>query len=282
MRTALVLALSLAASAAEPAAPASQILVAGPDGPALFTLHVLPSSTVTLAAGGCVRFSTSPDGKILLADLDRGAAQFSIGGLGTYAGLVVRGAACEVTVTGTLFNMERTGEDADYLAMIHGRVKVKLKEALAKALNQPHEVDISDRTGLAMNAKSGFGKTEALRNRPQVDGPQGKWVPLHDQAMAEILGPGWDADPVAARALTDGTVVVASRGERDVVPELEGERLALDRGKPPAVLVEAMVAGLEANTAQVLEEQHDVITAEILDAVIPVAPGRLADFPPTP
>ena len=54
-----------------------------------------------------------------------------------YSGVRVRGAALDVRVTGTLFVVERTRRDADYVALARGTVKVGLRPEVARGWANP-------------------------------------------------------------------------------------------------------------------------------------------------
>lgn len=159
-----------------------------------------PGITVVLAAGSTGRFSVEPvPGEagpgLLVLDLATGAAQVDVRDRTPYAGVRVRGGAAEVRVTGTLFTVERVKRDADYVALIRGKLHVGLRKDVAAATGRNDDVELFDHHGVGADV-NGVGKPEVLSNRPQIYGAAGSHGSTRDQGLG--LDPGgtsdWDAD----------------------------------------------------------------------------------------
>jgi hypothetical protein len=175
--------------------PAGIETVAGPDGPAL--VQVVPALIdLTLAADSAVVLGegTAPDGgRLLTVEVRRGAVQVDVADRKDYAAVLVRGAAMDVRVTGTLFVIERVQKDEDYLAMVEGKVQVNLRPAIAAILGAAGDpIEVGARFGLRADASAGLGAPQAISSRPQLDGAAGKRQPIASQA--EKPGGGWDQD----------------------------------------------------------------------------------------
>lgn len=175
--------------------------------PYVFRLTTLPGSSLTLAAGSQARLTRTGQDKdqVLLIELVKGAAQFDLAGKGPYKEVLVRGAAIEVHVTGTLFCVERADANSDYVALIRGQVKVNLREAVAKALNLKEEsVELNDRMGLGGSTNRGMGATTNLTARPQLDGAASKRASIQSQATASGVSDGqWGVDKVASGSISE-------------------------------------------------------------------------------
>lgn len=107
------------------------------------TLPGTTRSEVILAAGSRVSFHA--DAQELRIDLEAGTIQVDVEGLGPWQGLSVRGAASEVTVTGTLFIVARDRRGIDTVALVRGAVQLRLRQEIVAALGQNPTVDLSER-----------------------------------------------------------------------------------------------------------------------------------------
>lgn len=188
----------IAGAAAAPGQPilAGAEIAAHADRPARVALAVAPGSTLTLGPGAALRLSEEHEegkGRRLIIALDRGAVQVDLVGKGEYLDVHVRGAALEVTVTGTLFVVDRIRRDADYVALVQGKVKVGLRKEVADALGKKQDVELSPRQGVGGTTGGGLGGTDTLGNRPQVDGKT--TGNAQEQGTAPTKGDGgWDDD----------------------------------------------------------------------------------------
>jgi hypothetical protein len=145
-------------------------------------------STLLLGAGA--RVALHEDGDQLVVTLARGAIEARLTDRGAWRNILVEGARVRVTPTGTLFVVERTEQDADYVALVEGRVSVSLRQTVAEAVPQQQAVDLEARQGIGATA-AGFGSLQALAGRPTVPGSLAS-------AQAGILSSlePWDASVV--------------------------------------------------------------------------------------
>lgn len=130
----------------------------------------------------------------LVIDLAAGAVQVNLHDKGNYAAVRVRGAALDVRVTGTLFVVQRVKRDADYLALIQGKVKAGLRKEVAEALGGGQQFDLESRQGVGASTGGGMEMIASLSNRPQI-------LSLLKSIKEQATGPkegdgGWDIDLV--------------------------------------------------------------------------------------
>ena len=178
-----------------------QEVVASDVAPLRLVCHEAPGITTVLAAGSKGRFSIESDGaggRLLVLQLDGGAVQMDVTDKAPYSGIRVRGAAVEVKVTGTLFVVERTRRDADYVALVRGTVKVGLRPEVAQALGKAGELDLLERQGVPVDSTSGIGQASALSARPQIAFAASMRAGVADQGTGiSDQGTGWDLDLAA-------------------------------------------------------------------------------------
>jgi hypothetical protein len=126
-------------------------------------LILLPESQLTLTR-------EQPDEKAgekaptdFIVDLQRGRVETQLDALGDFASLHVRGAALSVRVTGTIFVVDRTRRDSDYVAMVLGKVSVTLRREIAALLQRTNPpVEITAGQGLGGNTQTGVGEVQTL------------------------------------------------------------------------------------------------------------------------
>ncbi|HYE05125.1 MAG TPA: hypothetical protein VEL07_06315 [Planctomycetota bacterium] len=102
----------------------------------------------------------------LVVQLDQGAARLDLSGTGPWQDVRVRGAALDITVTGTLFMVERVQRDADHVSLIKGHLSVGLRRAVADALNQQRRVDLDSRQGVGGSTSGGLGEPTSVGTAP--------------------------------------------------------------------------------------------------------------------
>jgi hypothetical protein len=158
-----------------------------------------PGSTVILGANTSIRLQSreTPAGTSLVIALDAGTVQVEISDKGRYADVHVIGAALDVRVTGTLFVVERASRDSDYVALVRGKVTVRLRQEVLEALaaGSKDHADLVSQEGIG-GGPGGLGSVDHLNSRPQV-GPS---LPsVKDQGAA----PGGDWDNNLAQELID-------------------------------------------------------------------------------
>ena len=175
-----------------------QEVLAADAAPLRLICHEAPGITAVLAAGSTGRFLIEPegaDGRLLVFQLDRGAGQMDVTDKAPYSGIRVRGAALEVKVTGTLFVVERTRRDADYVALVRGKVNVGLKPDVAKALGKAGDLELNERQGVSGDTTTGVGTPTSLSARPQITFPASSRASVADQGSGiSDQGTGWDLD----------------------------------------------------------------------------------------
>lgn len=169
-----------------------QTVKAGILRPLRLSLAGCRDSRLIVAAASAVRLSVVRDGNAtdLIAEVSAGAVQFDLNDRGTYRSLLVRGGAMQVRVTGTVFLFERIRQDDDYLAMVSGKVKVKLLKALGQGANE-EELELNGRQGLGAGL-NGFGSVDQLGQRPQIAAAAADRAGLRTQGAG--AGGGWDSD----------------------------------------------------------------------------------------
>ena len=197
--------------------------------PARVVLLTAPKSVITLGANAAFSLAVEDQGgaKHLIIALDRGAIEVSLGNKGGYADVIVRGAAMNVRVTGTLFVVERVRRDADYVALVSGHVKVGLRREIADALHKPgEEVDLQQHQGLSGTTGSGLGPIEILSGRPSVGDTTHT---IHDQST---LGNGsWpDGDNPEVLGQAEARMAVEIGVDRLLGGKLVAETLDILRG----------------------------------------------------
>jgi hypothetical protein len=121
------------------------------------TLLLLPESEIILTN------EVAAENSDLIVDLQRGRVEAKLDALGKFASLQVRGAALSIRVTGTIFVVDRTRRDADYVAMVLGKVSITLRREIAELLrrNDP-PVELVAGQGLGGNTQSGLGQPQTL------------------------------------------------------------------------------------------------------------------------
>ena len=170
-----------------------QQVVAATAAPLRLVCHEAPGITTILAPGSTGRFLVEgpAEARTLVLELDSGAAQLDVTDRAPYAAVRVRGAALDVRVTGTLFIVERTRRDADYVALVRGKVVVGLRPEVAKALGKAGEIELLERQGMAADTANGLGSPAEMNARPQITA----MAPIADQGSgASDQGTDWGID----------------------------------------------------------------------------------------
>lgn len=152
------------------------------------------AGSLTLSPGAVLTMvvETVAETRELVIDLDAGAVQVDLHDKGAFAGVRVRGAALDVRVTGTLFVVQRVKRDADYVALVQGKLNAGLRKEVADALGQGQRFDIDSRQGVGASTSGGLEQIASLTNRPQIASLKAS---IKDQATAAKNGDGgWDKD----------------------------------------------------------------------------------------
>ncbi|MFM2089839.1 MAG: hypothetical protein RLZZ127_328 [Planctomycetota bacterium] len=239
-----------------------------------FTLAGAPLARFQLAPGSTASVSIDAAGRAVV-DLGAGAVEADIDGRGPYPAIVVRGAAMEVAVTGTLFVVQRVRRDADYVALLQGRVTVGLRqEVLAMLGRDVPALELTDRQGVGASF-AGFDQVETLTGRPSLTST----APIRDQVVGDpgpASGPG-DL-PSAVPGLGDLPPVApeGNRGPGDLpaVPDP-----IPDPGQITQQVVDRVVDQIsEQISEQITEQISDQVVEQIVEPTLP----PLAGPPPTP
>ena len=173
-----------------------QRVASSADKPAKIDFSPPMTGTLTLSPGAALTFvgETVAETKELVVDLASGAVQIDLRNKGTFAAVRVRGAALDVRVTGTLFVVERIKRDADYVALIKGKVMASLRREVADALGlSGQSFELENRQGVGASVSGGMSIMASLTNRPQVVSVQR--MDLQEQSTTPPEGDGgWDHD----------------------------------------------------------------------------------------
>lgn len=247
---------------------AGQEIAAADDRPLRVLLNDAPGSTVIIGAGSMVRFLVVDlghgKGIDLVLDVNRGVVQVDLPNRGPWRELRVHGGAMDVHVLGTLFMFERVKRDQDYLAMVHGKVRVNLVAAIAQALGQDPNLEIEGQRGIGAGA-GGFGGVDQLAGRPQIAAAAAARLGLQSQGLGG--NGGWGVD--AALVLTGsgpGADPSGTMGLGTPAPganPLPGATVA--GGAPPEA---ALPPGIETVTNAVTENIHQVIVEGVIQQTV--------------
>ncbi len=154
--------------------------------PLVGSLTLSPGTALTLV------IETINDARELVIELDAGAVQVDLHDKAAFAGVRLRGAALEVRVTGTLFVVERVKRDADYVALVQGKLKAGLRKEIADALGKGQTFDLESRQGMGASTSGGLDQIASLSNRPQI---ASRKTGVKEQALGPLEGDGgWDID----------------------------------------------------------------------------------------
>jgi len=187
---------TVAASASQPGSDISigQRVASSSGQPAKLVFVAPMAGSLTLSPGAAVTLvvETVADTRELVIDLDSGAVQVDLQDKGSFAGVRVRGAALDVRVTGTLFVVQRVKRDADYVALVQGKLNAGLRKDVAVALNKHERFDIDSRQGIGASTGGGLEQIASLTNRPQIASLKKS---IKEQATGAQQGDGgWNTD----------------------------------------------------------------------------------------
>lgn len=189
---------SIAEASAHPGSDIAvgQRVASSADKPAKIDFAPPMTGTLTLSPGAALTLvvETVAGSKELVVDLASGAVQIDLRNKGNFAAVRVRGAAVDVRVTGTLFVVERIKRDADYVALIQGKVKASLRKEVAEALGSSGQTfELENRQGVGASVGGGMSVMASLTKRPQIVSAQRK--DLKEQSTTPPDGDGgWDQD----------------------------------------------------------------------------------------
>lgn len=212
------------ATAGQPIA-AAQRCAAPATTPARIVIDGAPGSTLTLSPGAVAVLFSEPDdggGQRLVVLVESGAVQANIANKGTYESVHMRGAAMDVRVTGTIFVVERVRRDADYVALVQGKVKVSMRKEVADVLLKQRVVELDPRQGVGASIGGGLDDPDKLNNRPQIGSPTRST--LRDQGTQPPVGDGgWGID--GAGDLLDNILGDGGQGDGPI-----GDPILIDAG----------------------------------------------------
>lgn len=219
-----------------------QTVTASNQHPLRLTLAGCRDSNLILAAGTTIRLDLAKEGADtdLITEVVAGAVQCDLPDKGAYRALLVRGGAMQVRITGTVFLFERVRQDEDYLAMVSGKVKVKLLKILGQGGSD--ELELGGRQGLGAGV-NGFGGVDQLTQRPQLTAAAAERTGLRAQGQGG--GGGWNAD----QALAATTVADAVNN----------------------AVIQTVIAGEVAD--QVLLKTLDATVQEVINQAVATPPG---------
>jgi hypothetical protein len=187
---------TIAGSSARPGSDIAigQVVTSPSAQPAKVVFAAPLAGNLTLSPGAAFTLveETVADQRELVIDLAEGAVQVDLIAKGPYAAVRVRGAAIDVRVTGTLFVVQRVKRDADYVALIQGKLNAGLRKEISDALGQDKRFDIESRQGIGASTTGGMEAIATLVNRPQIASLKKS---IKEQGTGEKQGDGgWDKD----------------------------------------------------------------------------------------
>lgn len=147
------------------------------------SLTKAPKSQLMLSPGSEIRLVE--EGSSLVVHVDKGVIQGNIEDKGSYSDLHIIGAAINIRITGTLFVVERVKADTDYIALVEGKVEVKLRKEVALALGKEEAdgLDLAARQGIGGSITGGLTKVDELNSRPQLPATAARGTSVRDDAM---------------------------------------------------------------------------------------------------
>ena len=243
------------------------------------TLLLLPESEIIMTNEAAAEHSD------FIVDLQRGRVEAKLDALGDFASLQVRGAALSIRVTGTIFVVDRTRRDTDYVAMVLGKVSITLRREIAELLrrNDP-PVELVAGQGLGGNTQSGLGQPQTLAAVASVSN--------FPKAVA-----GLGLIPEAGFAPGAGTGGVLDTGGGSTVGAIDNNSTNSQTNPATSVIIskeniefppENTVAAFEQSLPQqVVEEVTRAVTDQITNRVVEevtqqVIGSTLIDLPGAP
>ena len=201
----------------------NQSIVSTAEKPLRIELTAPVDAELILGPGSALRFikdikdnkdNEESDQSSLLVMLDRGTVQVDLNDRGPFKQLVLRGAATETVVLGTLFTAERISDQQDFVVLVRGAVKVRLRRDVAAALNiqSNEEIELAPRQGIAGSTTGGLGAVQFLSARPQLSGTKAQSQTTEEQATeideGEIADATWEQDIAAVELLNDEFIAI--------------------------------------------------------------------------
>jgi hypothetical protein len=197
-----------------------------------------------------------------IVELQRGRVETQLNALGDFASLQVRGAALSVRVTGTIFVVDRTRRDSDYVAMVLGKVSVTLRREIAALLQRTNPpVEITAGQGLGGNTQTGVGEVQTLSAPASVT--------AFPKAVANL---GLVPEAGFAPGAGTGGVLDSGGGSQIIVTELAP--IIFEPALPQQIVEEINNAVTEQITTQIVEE--------VTQQIIGNAPTELPTPPALP
>lgn len=206
--------------------PADAPVTAGDDVIRL-SLVKAPKSQIMLSPRSTVRLVE--EGTSLLVYVDSGVIQGNIADKGPYTDMHIIGAAINIRITGTLFVVERVKADTDYIALVEGKVEVKLRKDVAKALGAEGKpgVDLDARQGIGGSTTGGLTRVDTLNSRPQLPTTAARGTSVRDDAMDGSGGWTEDtavqvttADELQTTVSTDISTEIANQISRQITDDV--------------------------------------------------------------
>jgi hypothetical protein len=159
-----------------------------------------------------------PDGHDgLFICLDEGAIQVNVGAKGPYREVHVLGAALDITDVGTLFVVEKVARDTDFVAVVRGKVSVRLRQEVSEAVAKgaSDHAELGERQGVSGGA-NGMGVVQSLSSRPQLGGVTSS-ISEHGGAPPGPGGGDWDVDDAQTIIDASGPVISPDDGVIDEI-----------------------------------------------------------------
>jgi hypothetical protein len=146
--------------------------------------------------------ASSKDGLSLVVAIDSGRIEVSLDKRGPYADVHVLGGSLDVRVTGTLFVVERQAHDQDYVALIHGKVSVHMRQDVTASIaaGARDAVELDDKQGISGGPNGMSATTDTLSSRPQLLVTSS----LHEQGSQQ--NSNWDQDSALSSLDANGNI----------------------------------------------------------------------------
>ena len=201
-------------------------------GPARMVLLHSPGGNLVLGAGTIV--SLREDKSELHIDLTQGVLQLDIPNKGHYSRILVHGSVSTAELVGTMICMERTAGKGDFVAVVRGKIKTRLRKDIATTLNtlNDEEQELTARQGIFASVEDGLGDVLTLPSRPDLSRSLNRRPPLSWQSQHEGSGTQWNDDKAAkqvigeeALRLEQANTAVASEPDPTVITEVVGPEL---------------------------------------------------------
>lgn len=133
-------------------------------------------------------------GASLIITVEAGGIGLDLRDRGPHDRVLLRGIAGEAELLGTLLLLERADSATDVLALVRGRILVRLRSSVAKALGKTEDetIILGPRQGVTVDTETGIGSVSSLEHQPDPSESD------YDGQLRRDSGLPWSADPIAS------------------------------------------------------------------------------------